>query len=151
MDPLIYEDRPHYDIWLKVIMAFPLLFIIVGVSFLVDGQPQAAVGMFASAALMAVIYWAVFPRKYCILDNKIKIALGKPFAFNIPFDSIERAGIPQGISIGINFITTFSGRHAIQIVRRRKLNVNISPGNRELFLENLDKALEDWKKINRAA
>ncbi|HIE17347.1 MAG TPA: hypothetical protein EYP71_04050 [Dehalococcoidia bacterium] len=147
MDSLIYQDRPHYDVWFKVIMAFPLLFIVVGVSFLVDGEPQAAVGMFVTAALMAAIYWAVFPRRYCILDGKIKIALGGPLVFNIPFDSIEKAGRPEGMSIGINFATTFSSKHAIQIVRKGKLDVNITPGNRELFLENLDKALKDWKKI----
>ena len=144
MDSLIYEDKPRYDIWMKAIMALPLFFVLIG-AFNLTSEPEASIGMFAAAALMAAIYWAVFPRKYCIFDSKVRIVLGGPFSFNIPFDNIETAKAPEGATVGINFASSFSSKNAVQIVRRKGLNVNITPSNRELFLENLDKALNNWR------
>jgi hypothetical protein len=95
---------------------------------------------------MAATYWAIFPRRYCILDNKVKIVLGGPFSFNIPFDNLETARAPEGVTCGINFATCFSSKNAVEIVKKKGLNVNITPGDRELFLENLDKALADWRR-----
>ena len=131
---------------MKAIMAFPLIFIIMGV--FLSSEPGEGIGMFATAILMAIIYWAIFPRRYCVLDSKVKIALGGPFSFNIPFDTIESAGAPKGMSVGINFATSFSSKNAVQIVRKGKLNVNITPGDRAPFLENLDKALNSWREYN---
>jgi len=143
MNSILHEDKPHYDIGMKAIMALPLLLVFVGVFLTSD--PDEAIGMFATAALMIAIYWAVFPRRYRILDSKVRIVLGGPLGFNIPFDTIEIARQPKGMAIGINFATSFSSKNAVEIVRKGKLNVNITPGNRELFLENMDRALESWR------
>ncbi len=148
MDSIIYEDRPRYDVWLKAIMLLPAFFVIGGVFYLATGESEASIGMFATAVLMAAIYWAVFPRKYQILDSKIKIVLGGQFSFSIPFDNLEAAGKPEGAILGINFATTFLSRHAVKIVRKKGMNVNITPNDREPFLENLDKALNDWRRYN---
>ena len=130
-------------------MAFPLVFVIMGV-FLAS-EPGEGISMFATAVLMAIIYWAIFPRRYCVLESKVKIALGGPFSFNIPFDTIETARSPEGLAIGINFATTFSAKKPVQIVRRGKLNVNITPGDPEPFIENLNKALNSWRNSDRRA
>ena len=148
MDSIIYEDRPRYDVWLKGIMLLPVFFIITGIFYLTTAQVEAAIGMFALTLLMAAIYWAIFPRKYLILDSKIRIALGGQFSFNIPFNNIEIAREPEGVSLGINFATTFLSKHAVEIIRKKGLNVNITPSDRELFLENLNKALNDWGRYN---
>ena len=148
MDSLIYQDKPRYDIWMKAIMALPLFFVVIAALYLASNEPEAAIGMFGTAALMAAIYWAVFPRKYRIFDSKVRIVLGGPFSFNIPFDNIETAKAPEGATVGINFASSFSSKNAVQIVRRKGLNVNMTPGNRDLFLENLDKALNNWRSYN---
>jgi len=106
-------------------------------------------GMFGTAAFMAVVFWVVFPRNFCILDSRVKIVLGSPFSLNIPFNTIEAARIPKGLTFGVNFVTTFSSSHAVEVVRKRRLNVNITPGDRELFLENLDRALNSWRTYDR--
>ena len=129
---------------MKAIMALPLFFILIG-AFNLTSEPGAAIGMFGTAALVVAIYWAVFPRKYCILSSKVKIVLGGPFSFNIPFNTIETARIPKGAAIGINFASSFSSKNAVQIIRRKRLNVNITPSDREVFLENMDKALDSWR------
>jgi hypothetical protein len=148
MDSVIYEDKPRYDIWFKAIVLLPVFFLIGGVIYLVTGQSEASIGMFATAVLMAAIYWAVLPRKYQILDSQIKIVLGGQFSFSIPFDKVETAGKPEGAAFGINFVTTFLSKHAVEIVRKKGMNVNITPSDRDLFLENLNKALDDWKSYN---
>ena len=146
MDSVIYEDNPHYDAWLKGIMMLPVFFILTGLYYLFTTDIASAVGLFATALLMGAIYWAVFPRKYQILDSKLRIVLGGQFSFNIPFDNLELAGKPEGVSLGINFATTFISEHIVEIKRKKGMNVNITPGNRDLFLENLNKAVYDWKR-----
>ena len=148
MDSLIYEDKPRYDIWMKAIMALPLFFVVIAALYLASNEPEAAIGMFGTAAFVVAIYWAVFPRKYRILSSKVKIVLGGPFSFNIHLDNIETARAPEGATVGINFASSFSSKNAVQIVRRKGLNVNITPSNRELFLENVDKALSNWRSNN---
>jgi hypothetical protein len=148
MESVIYEDNPHYDGWLKGIMMLPIFFILIGLYYLFTAQVWSAVGLFATGVLMGAIYWAVLPRKYQILDSKIRIVLGGQFSFNVPFDTLETAGKPEGVSLGLNFATTFLSQHAVEIKRKKGMNVNITPNNRELFLENLNKAVYDWRRNN---
>jgi hypothetical protein len=146
MDSIIYEDNPHYDVWLKGIMMLPVFFILIGLYYAFTAQVESAIGLFATALLMGAIYWAVLPRKYRILDSKLKIVLGGQFSFNIPFDTLVTAGKPEGVSLGLNFATTFIGEHVVEIKRKKGMNVNITPNDRDLFLENLNKAVYDWKR-----
>jgi len=148
MDSLIYEDNPHYDVWLKGIMVLPVFFVIMGVYYLITAQLEAAIGMFAITLLVGAFYWAIFPRKYQILDSKIRIVLGGQFSFNVPFDNLELAGKPEGVSLGINFATTFLSQHVVEIKRKKGMKVNITPNDRDLFLENLNKALHEWRRNN---
>jgi hypothetical protein len=148
MDSAVYEDTPRYDIYLKAIMVLPVFFILMGAYYLIITQIEAATDMFALTLLMGATYWAIFPRKYTILDSRIKIALGGPFAFNIPFSNLETARAPEGATFGINFPTCFSNERTVQIIRKKGWYVNITPTDRELFLENLNKALQDWRRYN---
>jgi hypothetical protein len=148
MDSVIYEDNPRYDVWVKGIMVLPVFFIILGVYYLFTAQVESAIGLFATTLLMGAIYWAIFPRKYQILDSKLRIVLGGQFSFNVPFDNLETARQPEGVSLGINFATTFLSQHAVEIKRKKGMNVNITPNDRDLFLENLNKAVYDWKRNN---
>jgi len=148
MDSVIYEDNPHYDVWLKGIMVLPVFFVIMGVYYLITAQLEAAIGMFAITLLVGAFYWAIFPRKYQILDSKIRIVLGGQFSFNVPFDNLELAGKPEGVSLGINFATTFLSQHVVEIKRKKGMKVNITPNDRDLFLENLNKALHEWRRNN---
>lgn len=144
MNAIIYEDAPRYDTFLKAIMVLPVFFIIMGVYYLIAGHVEDATGMFATTLLMGAVYWAIFPRKYQILKSRIRIVLGGPFHFDIPLDNVETAREPQGVSLGINFVTCFSGKNAIEIIRKKGVRVAITPGDRDLFLENLNKVLNDW-------
>ncbi len=148
MDTVIYEESPRYDSLLKAIMVLPVFFILFGIYYLFIAEVEAAIAMFATTLLMAAIYWAIFPRKYQILDSKFRIVLGGPFSFNIPFSNLETAREPQGATFGINFATCISNERTVQIVRKKGWYVNITPTDRDLFLENLNKALAEWRRNN---
>jgi hypothetical protein len=151
MDSVVYEDAPRYDVYLKAIMVLPVFFVIMGIYYLIIAQVEAATSIFAATILMAAIYWAIFPRKYLILDSKFKIVLGGPFSFNITFDNLKTAREPEGATFGINFATCFSNERTVQIIRKKGWYVNITPSDRALFLENLNKALNEWRKYNLKA
>ena len=146
MDSIVYEEAPRYDSLLKAIMVLPVFFILMGEYYLFIAEVEAAIAMFATTLLMAAIYWAIFPRKYQILDSKFRIALGGPFSLNVPFDNLETARKPEGATFGINFPTCFSSDRVVQIIRKKGWNVNITPNDPDLFLENLNKALSEWRK-----
>jgi hypothetical protein len=149
MDSIIYEESPRYDSLLKAIMVLPVFFILFGIYYLFIAEVEAATGMFATTILMSAFYWAIFPRKYQILDSKFKIVLGGPFSFNIPFSNLETAKAPQGATFGINFPTCISNERTVQIIRKKGWYVNITPNDRDLFLGNLNKAIYDWKRGSR--
>jgi hypothetical protein len=146
MDSVVYQDTPRYDVYLKGIMVLPVFFIAFGIYYLIIAKVEAATSMFAATLLMAAMFWAMFPRKYLILDSKFRIVLGGPFSFTIHFSNLETAKEPEGATFGINFPTCFSGERTVQIIRKKGWYVNITPNDRDLFLENLNKALNDWRR-----
>ena len=148
MDSVIYEESPRYDSLFKGILALPVFFVLFGIYYLYIGEVEAAIGMFATTLLMFAVFWAIFPRRYQVLDSKFRIDLGGPFSFTVPFSNLEAARAPEGATFGINFPTCFSNERVVQIVRKKGWNVNITPNDRDLFLENLNKALDDWRRYN---
>src|SRR4030043_490101 len=148
MDSIVYEESPGYDSLLKGICVLPVFFIVFGIYYLIIAEVGAAIAMFATTLLMGIIYWAIFPRKYQILDSKFRIVLGGPFSLNVPFSNLEAARAPEGATFGINFHTCISSDRVVQIIRKKGWNVNITPNDRDLLLENLNKALNDWRRYN---
>lgn len=140
----IYEDKPKIGKLLKAVLTFPVaIFLIIAIiSF--PAEMEAGFTLAGTAVLIAVIFWIVVPRKYAIYEDRVTIVIGSPFSIGIPFKNIKTARIPKGIfAVGVNWVTSF--RNELQIVTRRGWNINITPGNRELFLEHLNKALEEWR------
>ena len=145
MRVLLYETPGHKDKWLKTILLVPVIIIIIpGLFALVDGDMASAVGMLGVAAFVALVMLFIIPRKYCIFDDRIKILFGGPFAFSIPFSTIETAQIPHRVWISINLPSSLSSSHAVQIVRKKRMSVIITPHDRLAFLENLNIALRKW-------
>jgi hypothetical protein len=161
MDNLVYEDDPspgpgtywigYTQLILPSLAIFAVLMIFI---YSFDWG-----WIFDHSWLFAVIYSPVFvyvwvrqPRKYQILDSRIRILLQRPFHYDIPFADIDRAGEGEepGVwfHVAVNLITAI-GQNNIYIVRIKKgANVNITPNNPKLFVENLRKALKEWKRYN---
>jgi len=144
---LIYEDKPKYDLWLKLILGGVLaLTFILGVIFIYQ-DTEAAIVMFGVTLFDALLFKVVLPRRYQIFEDRLKILMGGPFAINISFSNIEEARPASGRKAfaynGLRFAT--STRHVVEIVRKKGLNIVISPRNGDMFLEQLNQA---WQTIS---
>jgi hypothetical protein len=155
---VLHEDSPQYDLWLKLVLVFAPSLVIV-LALLIhygvlpaESQKEARIAVavsFASAIFLMLLFWAILPRKYQILEDRIKIVLGRPFSFDIGFNTIKETRREGGRRIvlayrGRRFAT--SAKNIVEIIRGKGMNVVISPSNRELFLQELNKAIANWKR-----
>ena len=160
MDALIYEDTPYFDRWqtrrltnwvMAPVGAVLLILLIVALPLLDPELEEFRYLILAASLILLGIWWARWPRRYQIFDSKIRIVFGRPFHFDIPFNNLEYAseGDPLDMWLPLfrwNFVTS-RGKNIVTIVRKSGMKINITPNNPELFLENLRKALVDWRRI----
>ena len=139
---LIYEDTPRYDIWLKLTLGGTLAFTFILGWILISEDIGVALLMFAVTIFDALLFRAVLPKRFQIFEDRMKIVLGLHFAISIPFSNIVDARSASGdktfIYWGIRFAT--STRSVVEIVRKRGLNMVISPSQDDIFLERLNHA-----------
>ena len=159
MDLVFHQDSLKWDWWLKLVLVFSVVLILaLGVLFFIDGyyhdvvpsEPDGesrlgGIILLASTVFMLALYWAVLPRRLYILQDRVRIKFGA-FSLNYPFDSIESARTAKGIvaTTGVNAVTSFGNQ--VEIVRKGGGSVRMSPVQRDLFLENLTRALRDWQR-----
>jgi hypothetical protein len=142
MNNLVYEDTAKYDFWLKFILGGVLaLTFIVGV-VLISEDAGAALVMFGVTLFDALLFKAILPKRFQVLEDRLRIVLGGPFAINIPFSSIEDVRSLSGARAfaywGLKFATSI--HCVVEIVRKKGLSLIISPTNEDMFIEQLNKA-----------
>ncbi|NIM59894.1 MAG: hypothetical protein GTO16_13300 [Candidatus Aminicenantes bacterium] len=159
MNLVLFEDSIEYDVWVRAALVFPIILLIaLGIMFYIDAHysdvipsesaPESNYGamiLFASVPFVLVVYWLLLPRKIYVLQDRIKIKLGQ-FYLNVGFDNIESVKPARGIIIFSSFssITSFSSQ--VEIIRKRGLNWRISPSRRDQFIEQVNRAVSDWKR-----
>ena len=159
MDLIIFEDRIKYDAWVKPMLVFPLvLLIVLGILFYVDAHysdlfpkepatesKTASVVLFASAVFVLAVYWLFLPRKIYVTQEKIKLRFGG-FDWNIRYKTIKSVKPAKGIIVwwAHSFITSYGSQ--IEIVRKNRLKIRVSPCRRDQFLEYANKAHSDWMR-----
>ena len=141
---MIYEDTPKYDLWLKLILAGVLaLTLILGV-ISIYRDTEAAIAMFGITVFDALLFKAILPRRFQIFEDRLKILLGGPFSINILLSNIAEVKPASSRKIfaywGIRFATSTS--NVVEVVRKKGLNLIISPRNDDMFLEQLNQALQ---------
>jgi len=105
----------------------------------------------ATGLLIIASILALLPTKYQIFNDKIRIILVFILHLDIPFSNIENIGAATfGDSFGLklNFTNVAYNDCILRITRKRGVKVYISPWNRNLFVEHLNKAIADWSKYN---
>ncbi len=152
MDTVIYEDSPYSsDRQKAAVWMVMLLFIIIILYCVYTVNLIGVIGGLVAGLIIGCYHWVLFPRKYQVLQGKLRIVLAGPFHRDIPMDNLEIAGQPArkdwflGTSLGFG---VYSDEHAVQILQKNSWflpRINISPCDREKFLEQLNKALNDWK------
>jgi hypothetical protein len=141
---LLYEDKPRMDIWLKLMLTgIQAIFLVVGIVLLIQ-DTEGAFTMFGVTIFYAVLFRLVMPRKYQVYSDKVRIVLGGPFAWNIPFTTIKEVRPASRASAfaynGVRFAT--SSRGVVEIRRSKGCNVVISPFNKDIFLEQVNRAMK---------
>ena len=141
---LLYEDTAGMDMWLKLMLGGILVMFLVLGGVLLFQDKGDALGMFGIAVFYTLLFKIIMPQRYQIYSDKVKIVLGGPFAWNIPFSTIKEIRSASGVSAfaysGIRFAT--SSKNVVEIKRSRGCNVVISPANKEVFLEQASKAIK---------
>ena len=145
MKILIYEDTARYDFWLKILLGGIIgLTLVLGIASLLWHDVDAALAMFGITLFDALLFKAILPQRFQIFEDGVRIDLGGPLSINIPFSSIERiksaSGRKASVYWGIRFATSSMG--VVEIIRKKGLNLVISPSHDELFLEQANAALE---------
>jgi len=141
---LLYEDTARTDTWLKLMLGGILVMFLVLGGVLLFQDKEDAFGMFGIAVFYALLFKIVMPQRYQIYSDKVRILLGGPFAWNIPFTTIKEVRSASGVSAfaysGVRFAT--SSKNVVEIRRSRGCNVVISPANKEIFLEQASRAMK---------
>jgi hypothetical protein len=154
-ESVLYEDSSRYDLsYLTGPVVFVSLLLILALYFYLD-DPLFGLLLLAPALLVGLANYALLPRKICILEDRIKIAQGFAFSTKILFSTIESAQITtiesdSGIftPLRLNWETSHAKNGSIMIIRKKKMNATISPKNPDLFLDNLNKAVDAWRNRN---
>ena len=139
---MIYEDTPKYDLWLKLILGGVLaLTLILGIIFIFQDS-KVALAMFGVTLFDALLFKVILPQRFQIYQDRVKIVLGGPLAINIPFSNIRTVRMVSTRKVFVYWGNRFatSTHSIVEIVRKKGLNIVISPTNDEMFLEQLNQA-----------
>jgi hypothetical protein len=161
MDLVIFEDSIKYDLGIKIVLVLSLmLFVVLGILLYVDahssdifpGEPAAdsrtgSFVLFASVLLLVMVYWLVLPRAIAVTQESLILRF-RAFNWNIPFATISSIEPASGMIVwwAHSWITSY--RTQIEIVRKYRLKIRVSPTRRDQFLEYAHKAFADWKNTH---
>jgi hypothetical protein len=160
VDLVLFEDKIKYELWAKAALVFPIIFLLaLGILFYIDAHYRdvvpsesesdsntAAIMIFVSVLFVLVVYWLSLPRKIYVLQDRIKLKIGE-FFWNVPFETISSVKPAKGIIVWKGFSSITSWSSQIDIVRSKGQNIRISPARREQFLEYVERAMSDWKRV----
>ncbi len=163
MDVIVFEDSIKYEAWIQVVLALSLVSLVVlGILFSIDangsdifpGEPAAESRMgsavlFAAAVFILIIYWLILPRTIAVSQEGIVLQFNA-CCWKIPFRTIESIKAARGIIVfwAHSWMTSYATQ--IEIRRRHRLKIRVSPARRDQFLEYANKALSDWKNAHPA-
>lgn len=160
MDLILYEDNIKYDVWVKGALVFPVVLVLaMGLFFFIDAHYKdvipseaakdshwGAIVLFAAAPFILLVYWLVLPRKVFVLQDRLRLQFGQ-FFWNIPFETIESVKASRGIAVWSYCSSITCYRTQIEIVRKKRGNIRISPTHRDQFLDSVHRALSDWERM----
>jgi hypothetical protein len=142
---LLYQDKPTYGLLLKLILIIPAAFLAGSLYFYLSGDVSGSLALLPGALICGLIFWFVFPREYQVYDDHLCIALGRPFSVKVRFQNVKTVRITNQTGVTINFVTRIT-RNYVEIVRKRGWSIAITPTSSDTFVENANRALEQWAR-----
>jgi hypothetical protein len=147
----LYQDRPKYDVWLKLVVGGTLaITIIPGIAFFYLSA-ELAWTMLALTVFDGLLFYAIIPRRLQLFEDRLRIVLGAPFALSVRYENIKevRTAPTEEVFVywGLRFAT--STKNPIEIVKSKGLNMIISPGDKDIFMEQLEQARNTRSSIEK--
>jgi len=147
MSVIIYEDKPQYDSGLKGILGFVFaVFVYGGIQVYLSDGPEAALFMLIPLAAISLALYLAMPRRYQVLEDRIRIVLGAPLMLDCPFPNLKEIVPRGGVWLSVNFVTSFSSKRVVYIIRSRGMPVAISPSEPQTFISAVRQAMASWKR-----
>ncbi len=112
-----------------------------------SGETTGATVLLVETFVVGLIFWSIFPRRYQVYQDHLRIVLGGPFSVKIRFEQIKTIEVTSGLTFSVNFVTEFTKSY-VEIAKKRGLSVAITPRDKDLFVENANQALSQWMKTN---
>lgn len=139
----LYQDRPEYGQLLRLILLVPVLLIAASVYYWSIGDASNGLAMLIGGLMAGLTYWFVFPRRYQVYEDHLRIVLGGPFSVKVGFQNVKAVGVTSKFSSGLNFATRIARTH-VEIVKKRGMSIAITPSDAEAFAEEANRALSRW-------
>jgi hypothetical protein len=145
---LFYRDKPQYGLFLKLILIIPVAFLVGSLYLWLSGETEGSLALLIEAFIIGLIFWVVFPREYQVYEDHLRIVMGGPFSVKVGFQDIKTIRITSRTALTVNFVTRIT-RNYVEIVKNKGWGIAITPADNELFVENANRALEQWLKTKR--
>ena len=133
--------------WRKGFSARRAQLLATGIYVLSLGDSYTGLVLLVEAFIIGFIFWVVFPRRYQVYEDHVRIVLGGPFSVKVGFDKIKAIVVTSRLTFSVNFVTKFTKSY-VEIVKKRGLSIAITPRANDLFVENANRALSQWVKKN---
>lgn len=138
---LLHESSPRYD--KPVIAAVIGSLMALDIAFILF-FPEVLWFMLVTTFLELALFYFIVPRRYQIFSDRLRVVLGGPVKFDVPFSTVKIVRPAQGLDTfiywGLRMATSFEG--VVEIVRRGGgLDMVISPYDRDTFMEQFEQAL----------
>jgi hypothetical protein len=144
---LLYQDMPAYGLLLKLIVVIvPVGLLVTSIYLWFSGENTGGLVMLAEAFFIGLVFWVIFPRRYQVYEDHLRIVLGGPFAIRIGFAQITAIEVTSRLGLTVNFVTRITKTY-VRIIKRNGLDVAITPKSNDSFVENANRALGQWSKI----
>jgi hypothetical protein len=140
------HDPPFY--YVILIVGLPIIFSLAILITRFNKMLYFSIVVVISLIITAVVL-ELTPKKYQIFNDKISIVRNWLPPFDIPFSNIESITETTWVrtwGLNFNIINSMNSDYILRITRKRGTKVHITPSDRPLFLEHLNKAIYDWKR-----
>lgn len=147
---MLYQDEPAYGLLLKLIIVMvPVILLAASIYLWSSGEKSDGLALLAEAFFIGLIFWVIFPRRYQVYEDRLRIVLGGPFAVNIGFEQIKIIEVTSRMALTVNFATKMTKAY-VRIVKKHGLSIAITPKSNESFVDNANRALREWIRTKRA-
>jgi hypothetical protein len=124
-------------------------FLVGSLYLYLSGDTSGSLALLPEAFIVGLIFWLVFPREYQVYEDHLRIVLGGPFSVKVGFQNIKAIRITSRTGLTVNFVTRIAKSY-VEIAKKRGWSIAITPTANDSFVENANRALEQWLKTKHA-